>query len=329
MIVNPVRCLVIGSLFAIATLFSLPASAASEAAEQKTQQLAIVDFAYVDTSGEPEDQALKHESQMTRFMAGLRAHLSSDRQLAVRLDCDGAPCTLERNEIVRIQRAAQATGARLLLVGGIHKLSTLVQWAKITVIDLKKNEVLVDKLLSFRGDTDAAWERLETFVVKEVTGITDGHAVNAESLPVKLAVFDYELLDVSGGAGVIPESEDDRKFLADAAAETRRLAARSGRYDIVELGKPEQGPVAQHKLHDCDGCDAAIARQLGADQSLLGIVTRITRTDYAVTYKLRDARTGKVIDVEQTDLRIGANYSWSRGAAWLIENRLLSKPMVP
>ena len=71
--------------------------------------------------------------------------------------------------------------------------------------------------------------------------------------------------------------------------------------------------------------DRRTFRDLGADQSLVGIVTRITRTDYAVTFKIRDARTGAPIDVEQTDLRIGANYSWNRGAAWLIKNRLLEK----
>ena len=53
-------------------------------------------------------------------------------------------------------------------------------------------------------------------------------------------------------------------------------------------------------------------------------MTRITRTDYAVTYRLRDARTGELVAVEQTDLRIGANYSWDRGAAWLIEKKLLA-----
>jgi hypothetical protein len=34
-----------------------------------------------------------------------------------------------------------------------------------------------------------------------------------------------------------------------------------------------------------------------------------------VTFKLRDVRIGAPIDVEQTDLRIGANYSWNRGGA--------------
>jgi len=53
-------------------------------------------------------------------------------------------------------------------------------------------------------------------------------------------------------------------------------------------------------------------------------VTRVTRTDYNVTYPLRDAHSGKVIDVEQTDLRIGANHSWPGGAASLIRNKLLT-----
>ncbi len=54
-------------------------------------------------------------------------------------------------------------------------------------------------------------------------------------------------------------------------------------------------------------------------------MSRITRTDYAVTFKLRDAQTGAPSVVEQTGLRIGANYSWNRGAAWLVKNRLLEK----
>jgi Protein of unknown function (DUF2380) len=38
----------------------------------------------------------------------------------------------------------------------------------------------------------------------------------------------------------------------------------------------------------------------------------------------RDAQNGAVIFNKQTDLRMGANYSWSRGATWLIKNRLLN-----
>jgi hypothetical protein len=32
-----------------------------------------------------------------------------------------------------------------------------------------------------------------------------------------------------------------------------------------------------------------------------------------------------MVAVGQTDLRMGANVAWSRGARWLIENRLLER----
>jgi hypothetical protein len=48
--------------------------------------------------------------------------------------------------------------------------------------------------------------------------------------------------------------------------------------------------------------------------------------EYAVRFEIRDARTGALILARQSDLRMGADYSWSRGAASLINNRLLNTP---
>jgi hypothetical protein len=76
-------------------------------------------------------------------------------------------------------------------------------------------------------------------------------------------------------------------------------------------------------LHDCGGCDAGIALKLGADQSFVGVVRRISRTEYTIRFQLRDARTGTVIATGDTGLRMGANYSWSRGAVRLVRDRLL------
>ena len=68
-----------------------------------------------------------------------------------------------------------------------------------------------------------------------------------------------------------------------------------------------------------------MAAGLDADQSMIGIVTRIARTEYAVTYKVRDVRSGAIVGSGQTGLRMGANVAWSRGARWLIQNRLLER----
>jgi hypothetical protein len=59
-------------------------------------------------------------------------------------------------------------------------------------------------------------------------------------------------------------------------------------------------------------CEAAIALKLGADQSFVGVVRRISRTEYAVQFQIRDAHTGAIILARQSDLRIGADYSGSR-----------------
>ena len=143
--------------------------------------------------------------------------------------------------------------------------------------------------------------------------------------PVKMAVFPFELEDFSAAAAYVPPDDIDREQLRLSTEEARRLIAASGRHQLVDVGAVNDQAAKAGKLRDCDGCDARIAAGLEADQSMIGIVTRITRMEYAVTYKIRDARSGALVDVKQTDLRMGANVAWSRGARWLIENRLLEQ----
>jgi len=151
-----------------------------------------------------------------------------------------------------------------------------------------------------------------------------GAAETAAPSPTKIAVFPFELEDFSAGAAYVPPDDIDREQLRLSTEEARRLIAASGRYRLVDVSAVNDQAAKAGKLRDCDGCDARIAAGLDADQSMIGIVTRITRMEYAVTYKIRNARSGAIVAVEQTDLRMGANVAWSRGARWLIENRLLA-----
>jgi Protein of unknown function (DUF2380) len=159
------------------------------------------------------------------------------------------------------------------------------------------------------------------FAAFAIAGATEAVA----PAPVKLAVFPFELEDFSAGAAYFPPDDIDREQLRLSTEEARRLIAASGRYQLVEVGAAIDQTAKAGKLRDCGGCEAMIAADLAADQSMIGIVTRIGRTEYAVTYKIRDARSGALVDVEQTDLRMGANVAWSRGARWLIQRRLLER----
>jgi hypothetical protein len=152
-----------------------------------------------------------------------------------------------------------------------------------------------------------------------------GAAETALPSPIKIAVFPFELEDFSAGAAYVPPDDIDREQLRLSTEEARRQIAASGRYQLVDISAVNDQAAKAGKLRDCDGCEARIAAGLDADQSMIGIVTRITRMEYAVTYKIRDARSGALVDVQQTDLRMGANVAWSRGARWLIQRRLLEQ----
>lgn len=301
---------------------------AAVAAEQMPPvTLAIAAFDYVDTSGEVGDATQAHAHFVETFTQALSKDLAATgKYRIVPLICGKDPCT-SKMDPTDLQKAAQAAGVKLVLLGGFHKMSTLVQWAKMQIIDVDASRLTFDRLVTFRNDTEDAWTRAEIFLFREITGDSSATPKKADAQPqIKLALFNFELEDFSGGAGVIPESDDDRLQLKRATNDVRKLLIDSGRYSIVDVSGLDAAPVKAAELRKCNGCDAELARSLGADQSLLGIVTRITRTDYAVTFRLRDAKTGAAVDVEQTDLRIGANYSWNRGATWLIQRKLLDKP---
>jgi hypothetical protein len=144
--------------------------------------------------------------------------------------------------------------------------------------------------------------------------------------PIKMVVFDFELEDFSAGAGIPSKSAAEAAQLALATAKVRELIAQSGRYRLVDVTAADAKPVTDHSLRNCNGCDAEIALKLGAEQSLVGVITRISMTEYSVQNQIRDSRTGEVVARIGTDLRMGADNSWNRGAAWLIQNRLLGKP---
>lgn len=143
------------------------------------------------------------------------------------------------------------------------------------------------------------------------------------SAPIKLAMFDFELEDFTDRPSPTGEAPSDTEQLKRVTDEVRQLLAQSGRYSLIDVGRADAVAAKAHALRDCNGCDAGIALKLGAEQSLVGVVKRISRTEYTIRFQIRDAPTGAVVATEDSGLRMGADYSWSRGAARLISDRLL------
>ena len=146
----------------------------------------------------------------------------------------------------------------------------------------------------------------------------------AEPGLVKIAVFDFELEDKSAGGGIIAQDAIDTENLKLSTQEARRMLSASGRYTIVEAGATVGEAASAGGIRHCNGCEAPLAKTLGADQSMAGVFTRVNRTEYTLQIVVRDSKTGELVTNHFTGLRMGANYAWPRGVKWLMDNRILS-----
>ena len=174
-----------------------------------------------------------------------------------------------------------------------------------------------------------ARHRSKAIAARVVVGITMLSSVNGTraeerasrvaSQPFKIAIFDFELQDNSAGGGIIPLDERDLSYLKQSTDEAKRLLSETGRYDVIDTSA-----VSEHNLASCGRCEGPLAQKLGADQAMIGLITRINRPEFSVQLRVIDAATGEAITNKFTDLRMGANYAWSRGVRWLMQNEILA-----
>jgi hypothetical protein len=132
--------------------------------------VSVDDFNYIDTSNEPTDQTAKHEKQLQAFMAALRDDVTADHRFEFVPSSCAPDCPIDGPALRDRLRAASQAGARILIIGIVHKVSTLVQVASTTAIDTTSQRIVFRKFFTFRGDNDEAWQQAQRFVSEEVRG---------------------------------------------------------------------------------------------------------------------------------------------------------------
>jgi hypothetical protein len=139
--------------------------------------------------------------------------------------------------------------------------------------------------------------------------------------PIKIAVFEFELEDFSaaGQTKSVPETS----YLAQATDEAEQQLRASGP-TVIDAVHSDISAAKGQGLRNCGGCEAPIALSRGADEAFIGVVTKISMTEYIVRFRISNAQNGELISTYATDLRMGADYSWSRGVRWLMQNRMLA-----
>jgi hypothetical protein len=140
---------------------------------------------------------------------------------------------------------------------------------------------------------------------------------------VRAAVFDFEWIDTSLEGAIGGRREDEQQRLRELDKRLRRELADSGRFLLIDTA-----PVAEQAQHSnlqaCGGCDARMARALGAQLTITGTVQKVSNLILNINVYTRDAETGRLLAVSSADMRGNTKESWSRTLDWLVKNRLFA-----
>ena len=145
----------------------------------------------------------------------------------------------------------------------------------------------------------------------------------AAEQPPKVAVFDFELMDTSLEGEKRGPQADEQARLRTAAQQIRIGLADSGRFAVLDIA-PVRAEAGKTNLQACGGCDVDLAKTLGADLVITGVVHKVSTLILGMQIFVRDVRTGQLLAAVNADFRGNTDESWSRTASYLLRNRLLA-----
>ena len=120
-------------------------------------------------------------------------------------------------------------------------------------------------------------------------------------------------------------SSGNNVYLVQATDEAKLQLLKSRRYNVIDATSADLGAAKEQGLRNCSGCEAAIARKLGADQALIGVVSKMDNPVWPPTkLQASDVATGEIVSKFTSDLRMGADYSWSRGVRSVLQDQVLT-----
>jgi hypothetical protein len=138
----------------------------------------------------------------------------------------------------------------------------------------------------------------------------------------KAAIFPFELIDASLEGELGGARQDEARRLVLVTQELRQLVARDGGYELVQLTGLEPEIARAQPLRKCNGCEADLARQIGAEVAITGTVQKFSNLILNLNIYVQDAASGKLARAMSVDVRGNTDESWLRGLRWLVANRL-------
>ena len=155
-------------------------------------------------------------------------------------------------------------------------------------------------------------------------------AVAAATAAPKAAVFPFDLVFqqseedfFTGPQKATPEEVARLKLVRDEVV--AKLAA-SGKYEMMDIASVEADITAAAPLNKCNGCEMDIAKKLGADILVLGVIEKASATLLSMNVIVVDMAKGGPIRNDSAVVHGNTDDAWVGVARWLAKNRVLAEP---
>ncbi len=122
------------------------------------------------------------------------------------------------------------------------------------------------------------------------------------TVPPKVAVFDFELIDTSLQGEVDGPRSDEQRRLMHAGDQVRKALADSGKFTVLDIA-PVNAAAHGSNLQACGGCEVQYAQRLGADLAITGTVQKVSNLILNINFYLHDVHTGKLVIAMSADMR--------------------------
>jgi hypothetical protein len=150
-------------LAALAMVVALSPAAAQAA------KIAVFPINVIDTSNEPGDATADHERRAQAMALAVAEELGKQRdattttlthaELNAKCPTNDADCQIG---------IATATGATMIVVTTVHKVSSLILNISVRLVDTRTNRTTWGRDMSFRADNDQAWQRAGRYLAGEI-----------------------------------------------------------------------------------------------------------------------------------------------------------------
>jgi hypothetical protein len=137
-----------------------------------------------------------------------------------------------------------------------------------------------------------------------------------------VVVFDFELIDASLEGAMNGVRSDEQARLRRLDEQLRTQPRQSNKFEVVDTSSVVAAARAS-KLQSCGGCDADLAKRMGAELAITGTVQKVSNLILNINLYVRDVNSRRILASMSADIGGNTDESWSRGLDWLVLNHLL------